>query len=122
MDPRFVPAANNLAWLLSEHGGDKEKALQLAQTAKEAAPEDPNISDTLGWILYKRGVYQRAVALLRDSAAKLPQNPTVQYHFAMASQKVGDVQGARQALERAVSSQASFPEKEEARKALAALR
>jgi Flp pilus assembly protein TadD len=117
-----VPAANNLAWLLTEHGGDKEKALRLAETAKEAAPNDPGISDTLGWVLYKRGVYQRAVGLLRESAAQLPQNPTVQYHLAMASQKVGDVEGARKAFERAVSSPASFPEKEEARKALAAFK
>src|SRR3990172_5551437 len=40
LNPRFAPAANNLAWILSEHGGDKDKALALAQTAKEAAPAD----------------------------------------------------------------------------------
>src|SRR5205823_3291861 len=61
INPRFAPAANNLAWIYAHEGGDKEKALQLAQTAKEAAPDDPHISDTLGWILYKRGVYQRAL-------------------------------------------------------------
>jgi tetratricopeptide (TPR) repeat protein len=54
VNPRFAPAANNLAYLLIENSGDKERALQLAQTAKEVAPEDPNISDTLGWILHQR--------------------------------------------------------------------
>ena len=44
---RFAPAANNLAWVLSEHGGDRDRALALAQTAKELAPEDLNLSDTL---------------------------------------------------------------------------
>src|SRR5262249_50139409 len=34
LNPRLGPAANNLAYLYSEHGGDKEKALALAQTAK----------------------------------------------------------------------------------------
>src|SRR4030095_6605446 len=55
LSPRFAPAANNLAYLYSEHGGDKDKALQLAQMAKEVAPEEPVIPDTLGWILYKHG-------------------------------------------------------------------
>ena len=47
LNPRFAPAANNLAWVLSEHGSDRDKALTLAQTAKEWAPEDPQVSDTL---------------------------------------------------------------------------
>src|SRR5262249_58187781 len=84
LNPRFAPAANNLAVLYSEHGGDKEKALELAQRAKEAAPDDPHISDTLGWILYKRGVYQRAVTMLKESAAKLPDNLEGQYHAGTA--------------------------------------
>jgi tetratricopeptide (TPR) repeat protein len=63
LNPRSALTGNNLAYLYSEHGGDKEKALQLAQMAKEEAPAEPRVSDTLGWILYKRGV-QRALALL----------------------------------------------------------
>ena len=86
------------------------------------APEDPSVSDTLGWILYKRGVYQRAVSLLRESASKLPDQPVVQYHLGLASLKVGDKDGARAALTAAVNSPASFAEKDDARKALAELR
>ena len=58
LNPRSAPAANNLAWILSEHGGDKDRAPALAQTVKGQAPEDPRVSDTLGWILYRRGVHQ----------------------------------------------------------------
>jgi len=122
INPRFVPAANNLAWIYSEHGGDKEKALQLAQTAKELAPEDPRISDTLGWILYKRGVYRRALNLLTEAAAKLPNNPQVQYHLGMAYQQTGDKENARKALLFAASSSEAFTGKEEARQALAQLK
>jgi tetratricopeptide (TPR) repeat protein len=122
LNPRFAPAANNLAYLYSERGGDQNKALALAQTAKEAAPDDPHISDTLGWILYKRGVYQLAFNLLRESASKLPENPEIQYHLGMAASKVGDTDAARRALARAVSAPADFGGKTEARKALAALK
>ena len=120
LNPRFAPAANNLAWILSEHGGDKDRALALAQTAKELAPENPQVSDTLGWILYRRGVHQRALALLKDSAARLPCNTMVQYHLAMVSAQLGDKEAARQALSIAAAASAPFPGQDEARKALAA--
>ena len=122
IDSRFAPAANNLAYLYSEHGGDKERALELAQRAREAAPDDPRISDTLGWILYSRGVYQQAFGLLRESAAKLPDDPVIQYHFALAALKVGDKQSARKALIVAVNSPTRFAGKDEAKRVLAELR
>jgi Flp pilus assembly protein TadD len=90
VEPRLATAANNLAYLYSEHGGDKEKALQLAQMAKEGEPENPNVSDTLGWILYKRGVYQRALSLFQESATKLPDDPEIQYHLGLAHSKLGN--------------------------------
>ena len=121
-DPRFALAANNLAWLYLERGGDKEKAFELAQRAKEVAPDDPNISDTLGWILYQRGFYQRAASLLKESAAKLPDSPEIQYHFGLASMKAGDIEAARKALGAAANSPASFSGKDEARRALAELK
>jgi len=68
--------------------------------AQEAAPAEPQFSDTLGWILYKRGVYQRALALLKESAAKLPANPEVQYHLGMAALKAGDTDTAKKGVGR----------------------
>jgi tetratricopeptide (TPR) repeat protein len=121
-NPRFAPAANNLAWLYSGRREHQERALQLAQTAKEVAPDDPHISDTLGWILYQRGVYQRARSLFKESAAKLPDSPVVQYHLGLASLKIGDKDEARRALTAALNSPVSFAEKDDARRALAELK
>jgi tetratricopeptide (TPR) repeat protein len=119
--PRFAPAANSLAYLLQETGGDKERALQLAQVAKEVAPDDPYISDTLGWILHQRGVHQRAVALLQESTTKLPEHPVVRYHLGMAQLAAGNKDAAKRELEQALRLQASFPGADEARRALSQL-
>jgi Flp pilus assembly protein TadD len=121
INPRHPAAANNLAWIYSEHGGDAEEALRLATLAKEVAPDDPHVSDTLGWILYKRGIHQRAASLLREAATRLPSDPLVQYHLGMALLKIEDRGAARQALDRALKLDASFKHAEEARKALASL-
>ena len=122
INPHNAGAANNLAWLLAENFGETYKALQYAQRAKQEAPDDPQIADTFGWILFKTGDYKRALSLLSESATKLPDNPVVQYHLGVASQRAGDLAAARQAFRRAVKSPESFLGKDGARKALAALK
>ena len=119
--PDFAPAANNLAYLYLEHGGDLDKALDLAYRARLQAPEDPHIADTLGWALYKKGRIDQAVTSLRLSANKLPDHPIVQYHLGMAYHKQGNHEAARQALERALRLDPDFDGAHEARSALAEL-
>lgn len=122
IDPKFGPAANNLAWLYSEKGGNIDVALTLAETAKERLPDEPAVSDTLGWIYYKKGAYLKAITHLRDSAAKLPNEPTVRYHLGMAYYKKGDKAEARAELRRALQLKSDFEGAQEAREALAALK
>jgi tetratricopeptide (TPR) repeat protein len=122
ISPQYPGAANNLAYLLSEQPGQEENAFKLASSAQRIAPDDPHVLDTLGWILYKRGDYQRALTVLKQSAAKLPESPGVQYHLGMAAQKMGDTTMARTALTKAVGASTEFTGKEEARKALAQLK
>jgi tetratricopeptide (TPR) repeat protein len=122
LNPTFPGAANNLAYLLSEQPGQEENAYKLASLAQQNAPDDPHVSDTFGWILYKRGDYQRAMTMLKQSAAKLPESPSVQYHLGMTAQKLGDTTTARAALTKAAGATGDFAGKEEARKALAQLK
>ncbi len=88
--PNFPPAANNLAYLYAERGGNIDVALNLAQKAKEQVPDDPNISDTLGWIYYKKNVPGRAVVYLKEAAEKLPNQAVIRYHLGMAYHKNGN--------------------------------
>jgi predicted Zn-dependent protease len=91
------PAANNHHAPNRSRRGDQDKVLQLAQAAKEQAPEDPRISDTLGWLLLQAGRPSPRPRLLKDSAAKLPNNPQVQYHLGMAYHQAGEKDNARKA-------------------------
>lgn len=115
MSPNFSPAANNLAWLLIEHGGNSDLALSYAQIAREQQPSDPHVADTIGWILYKKGIYLKAGALLKEAADKLPDNPSVLFHYGMAQFKQGDDAGARQSLRAALKLSQSFAGAQEAK-------
>src|SRR2546428_125066 len=118
INSKFAPAANNLAWILSEQGGNIDVALNYAQTAREQQPEDPNIADTLGWIYYKKNAYLKAATLLKEAAEKLPDNPIVQYHYGLAQQKNGDVAGAKKSLQASLKLSQTFSGANEARRIL----
>jgi tetratricopeptide (TPR) repeat protein len=121
INPRFAPAANNLAWILVEQGGNLDAALSYAQTAREQKPDDPHIADTLGWIYYKKNAYLLAVNLLKESAEKLPKEPEVQYHYGMAQYKNGDATGAKKTLQASLKLSQNYSGSEEAKKTLAGL-
>jgi len=119
--PNFPLALNNLAELYSERLGEPDKAYDLAKKANEAAPNEPHLADTLGWILFKKGDYGNALRLLQESAAKLPNSAEIQFHAGMAHYMMGEEGPARLALQKAVDATADFPEKDEARQRLALL-
>jgi len=114
IDKEFAPAANNLAWILVETGGNLDEALGLAQTAKRLYPDDPAISDTLGWIYVHREAYLSAIAQFQDALRGAPDHPTILYHMAMAQHGYGNDGEARKYLKKAFESEQPFPEREEA--------
>jgi len=132
-DQNAVIAANNLSWLYAVTGkGNLDEALRMSQGVVQKNPNIAGFVDTLGWVLYKKNLYdaaadqlQKAVSLDEAAArtAKGSPSATYQYHLGMALKEKGDKAGSRRALETALKlgEQKPFPDAEEARKALASL-
>jgi tetratricopeptide (TPR) repeat protein len=118
INPRFPPAANNLAYLNTEEGGNIDEALALAQEAKRQLPDDPNVSDTIGWVYYKKNIFGRSVAYLREANEKVKENPFLRYHLGMALYKTGEKEQARRELRKALELDPKFPGADEARTTL----
>jgi len=95
-------AANNLAFIYAEEGTNLDLALQLAQSAKQKLPDDPNINDTLGWVYYRKGLPSLAVGPLEESLKKWPNNPEALHHLGLTYAKLGAKTKAREALGRAL--------------------
>jgi Flp pilus assembly protein TadD len=122
VDPRAAVAANNLAWIHAETGGNLDIALQLAQTAKAQLPDRPEVNDTLGWIYHKKGLSAMAVTPLLQSVQKDPTNATYHYHLGMAYAGSGEKDKARASLQKALSLDGNFSGAAEARHALSGLK
>jgi len=121
INANFAPAANNLAWLLLEHVGDKERALSYAERAWKVSPSDPNFTDTLGWIYFKKQMYPKAVGLLKEAVDRLPEHPTILYHYGMAQYWNDNNDEAKKSLTKFLTLSPNSPDAAEVRKVLAAL-
>ena len=109
-DPRFGPAANNLAWLYAERlNGDLDEALRLALLAKEELPNEGSVADTLGWVYFKRNsprvalpLIEEAIELEQKAQSDAPVNPEMIYHLGAVQAALGEKEKAKDSLSRAL--------------------
>lgn len=119
LDGDSALAKNNLAWLLLEHGGNIDQALKLAQEAKEKLYDNPQVTDTIGWAYYKKGIYETARDYLKQSVEKDRKNATFQFQLGMAEWKLGNQEESRRDLLSSVTMDPKSPQADLARAALA---
>ena len=122
LDPNAPVAANNLAWMYAESGGNLDVALQLAQTAQRGLPESAEVNNTLGFIYYKKSLYALAIPPLKASVDKDPSSASYHLYLGLAYAKSGNAEGARQSLERALTLKSDVEGAQEARALLQTLK
>jgi putative PEP-CTERM system TPR-repeat lipoprotein len=111
-NPENPVVHNNLAWLLREE--DPEKALSHADRARELAPESPEVLDTYGMLLLRKGEKAKAVRVLRRAVDARPKSPILRYHLAQALAEQGETGAARGQLGSLLESKTAFPKRKEA--------
>lgn len=111
---------NNLAVQYQKQGD--ARALATAEQAYSAAPDNPAIQDTYGWLLVETGSLDKGLQLLRRSAKTLANVPEAQFHLGVALAKKGETAEARRLLEQVVAGPATDDIKNEARRVLGTLK
>jgi len=117
-DPNFAIAEANLAWIYAERNENLDVALGLAQKAKQQMPALDSITDTLGWVQYKKGNYSAAKSQLQECVHYAPQQASYHYHLGMALLASGDQSHGRAELESALRLKLSWDNARDARQAL----
>ncbi len=78
-----LPAMNNLAFLYAEDGRNLDRAFELANVVYKKLPGNPDVADTLGWILVLKESYSQADSYLHIAMEAKADNPTIIYHVGM---------------------------------------
>ncbi len=106
--PDHAMALNNLGYTRLESGRIDEQTVGFIERAIELEPDDGNVLDTVGWLLYKKGLFDDdgdtpgAAGLIRRSMAAT-ENPSAEVldHYGDTMWRLGDARGARDAWQRA---------------------
>ena len=120
--PGFSPAQKRLAILYASNPGDSQKALDAATKARQAFPDDAELTKAFGIIVYRQGDYARAASFLQESARKRDDDGELMYYLGMAQFQLNKRTESKQTLLRALELGLKDELAAEARKNLAKLK
>jgi len=95
VNPDQAYVINYLAYTWIEKGIKVKKSLNMLKKANKLRSNDPYITDSLGWALFKLERYKEAKNYLQLAVKLLPADPIVNDHFGDALWKNGDKIQAR---------------------------
>jgi uncharacterized protein (TIGR03790 family) len=122
--PNNLVALNNMAYLLAVDLNTPKDGLPFARKAAAIAPEDPNVLDTLGWVLHLLGDDQEAAKHFSEAVGRGTNNVEIRVHAAIVFAAVGRNSEAQAQIKEAIRIEptaARRPDVLEVRKRLANL-
>jgi tetratricopeptide (TPR) repeat protein len=93
---------NNYSYSLCVRGVQFERALEMAQKALKAEPDNGAYLDTIGWIFYKIGEYEKARLYIEKAYQKNEDNPEVTEHLGDVYYKLKQLDNAREFWKKAL--------------------
>ncbi|MDP3295232.1 MAG: tetratricopeptide repeat protein [Nevskia sp.] len=107
-EPADARALNALGFMLAVHGTRLDEAERLIVRALELTPQEPSVIDSMGWLRFRQGRANEAVALLSRAYEVFP-DPEVAAHFGEALWATGDRERAQQVWSKALETAPDHP-------------
>jgi len=117
--PDFAPAQKRLASVYAEDPSTLPKAYELAMKARKTLSDDPELTQILGEISYKRKDFAYAIQLFRESGKRKALDSRSLYYLGMSQWQATQKTQARESLERALGAGLPEPLATEAKRVLA---
>ncbi len=81
VEPENASALNYIGYTYVDMGIRYDEAEKLIIKALKYKPDDPYITDSLGWLYYKKGMYKKAEIYLKKAVKDVPSDPILLEHL-----------------------------------------
>lgn len=89
LQPEQPYVMNYLGYSWTEQGRNLDRARSMIERAVRQRPDDGELLDSLGWVLYRQGNYHDAVKYLERATELQPEDPTINAHLGDAYRAIG---------------------------------
>ncbi len=102
-DPTHASALNYLGYTYADLGENLDEAEEMILKALEKKPHDGFITDSLGWVYYKKGMFEKAVEVLKKAETLSSGDPLIIEHLGDVYVALNDFVKAKEAYENALA-------------------
>src|SRR4030067_906646 len=102
LQPDHADALNYLGYSYADRGIRLQEALGLIQKAMKMNPDMGYITDSLGWLYFKLGQYEKAAVELEKANQLTPDDPVITEHLADSYFKLHRIEKAIELYEKAL--------------------
>ncbi|MEI7825853.1 MAG: tetratricopeptide repeat protein [Chlorobiaceae bacterium] len=100
LDPDNTLMMNNLAYEFALQGKDLSRAKELAIKVVAMEPANAGYLDTLGWVLYMMGEYEKSRGILEKAMGLSPLESEIVEHLGKVYEKLGNLEKALEMKEK----------------------
>jgi tetratricopeptide (TPR) repeat protein len=111
IDPQHADALNYIGYTYAEMGVHLDKAQELIEKALRHKPETGYIIDSLGWVYFKKGKYDKALVELQKAVELTPEDPAISEHLGDVYFKKKNYEMALEVYNKAISLKSADQER-----------
>lgn len=102
IDSLNASAYNYWGYMLAERGIKLELAMKLIEKALKIEPNNGYYLDSMGWVYYQMGDFERAREYLYNAIQVFDSDPVILEHYGDVLMKLGDTQTAKEFYKKAL--------------------
>jgi len=103
IDPRHADALNYIGYTYADENVHLDRALEFIEKAIKYKPNSGYIIDSLGWVYFRKGLYDKALTELKKAVELAPHDPAIAEHLGDVYYKKQEYGNALKAYEKAIS-------------------